>query len=469
MEFSRSQNKNITQDGDRVICETCNVTSPVSRSIPLAVVAIAMLVSASGCSTLDLFKGMPSVSVSRIPRSLMGRPRSEMVQISLARLRQEPPAVYQLGPNDTLGIYIENVLGQPDEAPPVNFPEDGSKPPSIGFPIPIREDGTLLLPLVEPIKVAGLTVAQATDEIRAAYTLNRKILPEGKDRIIVTLQRPRKERVMVVREEGGNTAANGGVNSVQMFQANSPGLTKRGTGQTIDLPAYENDLLHALNLTGGLPGLDAENEVLIIRGGYQDARQRELLLAQIAACKGPCDCMPEVPDDANVVRIPIRYYPETPPSFTTDDVILKSGDIVFVQSRDREMFFTGGAVNGGSFVIPRDYDLDILQAVAMAGGSFGSGSQGLARAGNSNFGGGNSSSLPIPPSRAIVIRKACNGQTVAIRVDLKKAISDSSQRLLIQPEDMILVQYTCPEQVANFFLRAFQINYLLGTSGGSRL
>ncbi len=429
-------------------------------------VCTTLLVALSGCSTLDILKGIPSVSAKRIPRSFFGRPRSDMVQISLARLRQVPPKVYQLGPNDTLGIYIENVLGQPDESPPVNFPENGEKKPSIGFPIPIREDGTVALPLIPPIEVAGLTLAQATDEIRSAYTVTNKILPEGKDRIIVTLQRPRLERIMVVREEAGGLGGAG--QTTTLSGANFGGLTKRGSGETIDLPAYENDLLHALNKTGGLPGLDAENEVLIIRGGYEDSRQRELLMAQMAACKNPCDCPAEVPDDKNVTRIPIRYYPETPPSFETEDIILKTGDIVFVQSRDREQFYTGGAVAGGSHLIPRDYDIDILQAVAIAGGSFGSGGSGLARAGISGNGGGNQS-LPIPPSRAIVIRKTCNGQTVAIRVDLRAAISDSTQRILIQPDDMILVQYTCPEQIANFALRALQINYLLGTSGGSRL
>jgi len=417
---------------------------------------VVILVSLSGCSTFDCLKGIPSVSARRVPKSLLGRGREEMVQISMARLRQMPPKVYQLGPNDTLGIYIENVLGQPDEAPPVNFPEDGSKAPSIGFPIPIREDGTLALPLIKPLEVAGLTIEQATEEIRAAYTVTNKILPEGKDRIIVTLQRPRKERVLVIREEGSP------VQTQLAVTANNPGLTKRGTGKLVDLPAYENDLLHALSETGGLPGLDAENEVLIVRGGFQDARQHELLVAQMAACRNPCDCPAPIPDDANVVRIPIRYYPEQPPSFVTEDIILKSGDIVLVQSRDREQFYTGGAVGGGAHVLPRDYDIDILQAVAMSGGSFGSGGTGLARAGIVNGGGGANMSYPIPPSRAIVIRKTCNGQTVAIRVDLRKAITDSTERILIQPEDMILVQFTCTEQVANFALRSLQLNYLFG-------
>lgn len=448
----------LSSSGDRAVkmqAATDSAYSLDSGTVVLKVVCAMLVLSLAGCSSLDCLKGIPSVPVKRVPRSLMGRPREEMIQISMARLRQVPPKVYQLGPNDTLGIYIENVLGVPDEAPPVNFPEDGSKPPSIGFPMPIREDGTLALPLIPPLEIAGLTLEQATDEIRAAYTITNQILPEGKDRIIVTLLRPRKERILVIREEA--TQGQGGQNTTG--PGASVGLTKRGTGKTVDLPAYENDLLHALSETGGLPGLDAENEVLIVRGGFQDARQRELLIAQMAACRNPCDCPAQIPADPNIVRIPIRYFPEQPPSFVTDDIILKSGDIVLVQSRDREQFYVGGAVQGGAHPIPRDYDIDVLQAVAIAGGTFGSGGTGLARAG---IQGGATTSMPIPPSRAIIIRKTCNGQTVAIKVDLQKAITDSTQRILIQPEDMILVQYTCPEQIANFALRALQVNYLLG-------
>lgn len=422
------------------------------RSTAAGVFALlAALVCAPGCSTLDCLKGIPSVPAYRVPRDLLGRPRADMIDISMVRLRQAPPAIYELGANDVLGIYIENVLGQPDTAPPVFYPEDGTRAPSIGFPIPIREDGTLSLPLVEPINVAGMNLAQATEAIRTAYTRDKKILPEGKDRIIVTLQRPRQFRVMVIREEAGAVLVPG------------LGSSKRGTGETIDLPAYENDVLHALNETGGLPGLDAENEVLIIRGGNTDAAQHDLLVSQIASSRQPCDCPPILPDAPNVVRIPLRYYPENPPAFVEKDVILNDGDIVLIQSRDSEKFYTGGAVPGSEHLIPRDYDIDVLQAISIAGGNAGQGQTGVMSVGGQGFrgGGGGGGGGGIGPSRAIVVRKTCNGQSIAIRVDLRKAITDSSERILIQPDDMVIVQYTLAEEITNAALSLFQFNYLL--------
>ena len=60
-----------------------------------------------------------------------------------------------------LGVFIDGVLGNSTEAPPVTIPEPGSDlSPGIGYPIPVREDGTISLPLIDPIAVRGLTVAQ---------------------------------------------------------------------------------------------------------------------------------------------------------------------------------------------------------------------------------------------------------------------------------------------------------------------
>ncbi len=112
--------------------------------------------------------------------------------------------------------------------------------------------------------------------------------------------------MLVVREEAGS----------------KDGVTKRGDGHLIDLPAGENDLLHALNMTGGLPGTDAKNEVLIIRDdGNMGARYDEVV-SSIKLSKQPCACPPIVPDAPNVTRIPLRFHPDQPPSFKESDIVL---------------------------------------------------------------------------------------------------------------------------------------------------
>ncbi|MBS0201587.1 MAG: polysaccharide biosynthesis/export family protein [Planctomycetes bacterium] len=432
-----------------------------------------LLSTLSGCSSLALcLTGIPAIPAHRVPTEYLGRPRANMQEITLSRLRQNPPKIYQLAPNDVLGVYIENVLGQPDAPPPVNFPQDGSRPPSLGFPIPVREDGTLALPLVDPIQVEGLTLPQAAEAIREAYTVKKKILPEGKDRIIVTLQRPREYRVLVVREEAGSGGATGGSTGGGGVGGGGGGLgvgnSKRGTGATVLLPAYENDLLSALTKTGGLPGLDAQNEVLILRGNFHDAAERDLLIARMKACQDPCECEQELPPDVNITRIPLRFYPEQVPTFKQEDIILQNGDIVMVQSRERELYYTSGVIRGGAQPLPRDYDLDILQAVALAGGSVAPGGTGVGNVSGSGGYGGNGGGMTMgaTPSRAIVLRKTCNGGEIPIRVDLRRALINPGERILIQPEDTIIVQYTFAEELYNAALRTVSFNFLMnGLSG----
>lgn len=423
-----------------------------SRAHLLLLTIASTVVFQSGCTSI---RGVPA---ARVPDLVKARTKSNLIEISLTRLRQTPPDVYQLAEKDVLGIFIQNVLGSAEEAPPVNFPEDASQAPAIGFPIPVREDGTVALPLVDPIKVAGLTVTQATDAIRKAYTEDREILVKGEDRIIVTLMRRRHHRVLVVREEDSKQRVGGTLEQLL-------GPTKKGTGYAIDLPAYENDVLHALNETGGLPGLDAERYVLIYKGGFAGSAERDAIVASLNGGLGECGCRIPLPDDPNVIKVPIRFYPEELPQFEERDIILEDGDVVYVPSRDRERYYTGGVLAGGEHLLPRDYDLNVLQAISIAGGSFGAGT-GIGALGGQGGGAnniyGNAGTGAIAPSRAIVLRKLPNcGTEIPIEINLKKAINDPSERILVAPEDTIIVRYTIWEELGNAALSLFQFNYFL--------
>ncbi len=408
----------------------------------------------TGCSSVEFFGYIPAVPAHRVPQELLGVTRADMQELTLTRLRQDPPEVYQLGPGDVLGVYVENVLGQAEEPPVVHFPENEDRPPEIGYPIPVREDGTIALPLVPAIKVAGLSLTQTTDAIRRAYTHDRRILKNGQDRILVSLMRRRTYRVLVVREESGAT----------------DGVTKRGTGLSVDLPAYENDVLHALNMTGGLPGLDAKNEIVILRGRFQEAVERDKMIAAIGGGTDQCGQSAVENQDKNTIRIPLRFRPDNVPEFTQDDILLTNGDIVMIRARDREIFYTGGVLGGGQFPLPRDYDLDVLGAIAIADGPLGSGGTAISQIGGSrrNRGAlGRGGVTGIAPSRAIVLRKTPDGGQVPIYVNLNKALVDPKQRILIQPEDVIVVKYTMPEEIANVALGLIQFNFLLnGFNGG---
>ncbi len=415
------------------------------------VAALAVLCGLlSGCSSVQIY-GVPA---HRLPRWLLGEERANRQPINLIRLRQDPPAVYQLGPRDVLGIYIQGVLGGEEEAPPVHFPAEGSLAPALGYPIPIREDGTLALPLIDPVKVSGFTLTQAENEVRKRY-LDAGILVPGRDRIIVTLIRKRTYQVLVVREDLGS--ASGAIGGVILA-----GPSKRGNVYAIDLPAYENDVMHALAETGGMPGLDAKNEVLILRGSFADAQARDGLIQEMVQA-GPYQGADNFAQrNPNVVRIPLRSEPNRPPTqLTEEDIILATGDVIFIETREREVFYTGGLLQGRELPLPRDYDLDVLAAIALAGGSVASGlTQGsLARSGGS-FGGGGAGGI-VPATQIVVVRKMPDGSTLPIKINLNRAVVDPSQRILIQPGDLVILQYTPLELAANVVLGSVSFSYFL--------
>ncbi|TWU03623.1 polysaccharide biosynthesis/export family protein [Neorhodopirellula pilleata] len=417
---------------------------------------VAVATSLTGCSSLTQpINGIPA---NRLSPDFFPPPKNDLVPVDIALLSLEPPRDYQLGPDDILGIYIEGVLpfnppNEPPQPPPVNFPEENSTlPPSIGYPIAVQNDGTLSLPLIAPLKVAGLTLEQVRNKIREAY-IEEDILREEKARPIVTLIKERTYDVIVVRED---TAALAGSANLANSGGVIRGSDRSASGGLVKLPAYKNDVLHALVETGGLPGLNAKNEVYVLRASEADKRKRadflrDFYASQRAAAADPCYCPPPLPEDPSILRIPLRVRPGVIPNIAEADITLQDGDIVYIENRETEVFYTGGLLPGGEFLLPRDYDLDVLGAMALAGQGIG----GTIRQGGGGGFGGASAVGGVPPGMLYILRKTpCNGQ-IAIEVDLAKAINDPRSRPLVQPGDTLILQYKCEEEILNFGLGTF--------------
>ncbi len=386
-----------------------------------------LLTGAVGCAALanPVADGIPA---SRLPDSLRGPSREGLRPIPLTMLRQKPIEVHRVGPGDVLGIGIENVLGDRNQALPVRI--DGSATPAIGFPILVQDNGTIALPFVDAVLVEGLTLNEVTERLRKAYTVDRQILVPGKERIIVTLLQARRFHILVLRQDGGTA----GVPVGPTFGSASPlvGASTRGTGFPLDLPIGENDVLNALSKTGGLPGTDARNEVIIYKKNSKNPDGTDL-----------------------VIRIPLRLKPGTPPPFKPEDVVLDNGDIVYLEARDSEVFYTGGLLGAGQFPLPRDLDLDVVEAITfvrgpLLNGGFGQ-AQFVANAVANNLG--------IPsPSLVTILRTTSTGKQLPIRIDLNLAMKDPRERLVIQPGDFIIMQEKPGESVFRYLTQRYVFN-----------
>ncbi len=387
--------------------------------IRYTVLAVLMTSLFTGCAALTnpVLNGIP---VRRLPTELLSGPRRDNLQtIPLTVLGQEPPDDYRLAAGDVLGVFIAGIFPltfeeQPLPTPPVNFPSridplGAGLPPSLGYPISIRKNGTISLPLVPPINVDGMTVEEANEQIRDIY-MDKGLLQPGREAVLVTLMQPRQIRVLVFRQEVGGFAA-GGRGDIATSNV------KQGTGHFVDLRAYENDVLNALANTGGLPGLDAFDGIYIFRGGHANAA----LAQKLQSMRPDEDAAALAELDLEVVHIPTRWPPGEPLPFQPADVILQPGDVLLLEARNRDLYYTGGLLPVGERQVPRDYDLDVVEAVAQARGTLLNGA----------FGGNNFTGRLIQqgignpsPSALTVIRRTPNGGQIPIRVDLNRALRD---------------------------------------------
>jgi hypothetical protein len=331
----------------------------------------------------------------------------------------------------------------------------------MGFPIPVRGDGTISLPLITPIKVQGMTLEEAEAAIRKSYTTENQILQPGRERIIVTLQQPRHYHILVIRQDGGTDASAGlGTGAATTGQATTgfvlglgggPSSVRHGRGFAIDLPAYENDVLNALARTGGFPGSDSVNEITIERGGNKGNRGDADFMNNLD--KAPAGS----PEAGQIIRIPLRVRPGQQPMITPEMITLQTGDVVYIEARTGDVFYTGGLLPPGVHPLPRDYDLNVVEAIARSGGTIDSGGLSALNIGGTTTQQG----LGAPsPSLVTVLRRTADGGQVTIRVDLNRALRDPRERILIQPKDFILLQEQPQEAMARYVTNVLKLNFI---------
>jgi protein involved in polysaccharide export with SLBB domain len=395
----------------------------------LTVFALALSLLGSGCAAITnpAAEGIP---VRRLPAEYLAKPKDQQKTIPLTLLAQPQLDVYRLDAEDTLGIYIEGVLGE-KTIPPVRPPDQSNLPPAVGSPVVVREDGTLTLPYIKPFSVKGLSVAETRDLIVKLYTVDNKILKAGKEQISVAIMRYRTIRVQVVRQDTGAIAIGTG----------AIGTTRRGTGVTLDLPAGENDVLTALNRSGGMPGLDALNEVVIQRNNPNP----------------DADLAKPV-----IVRIPLRMRDGETIPFRPEDVILKKGDIVFIEARDTEVYYTGGILQSHQFTLPRDYDLRVTDVITIAGGPYLTGNFQQSTFSNNVFQSGIGSTSP---SRVSVLRRTKENGLIPIYVDLNRATRDPRENILIMPGDTIVMQQSVGEALNTYLTSVFNYTFTIFNVG----
>jgi hypothetical protein len=183
-----------------------------------------------------------------------------------------------------------------------------------------------------------------------------------------------------------------------------------------------------------------------------DERDRAALLEKLRAVPPGSNACAVLGNGAEAVRIPLRRRPGEELPFGPQDVILQTGDVVFVEARDQDLFYTGGLLPSGEHVLPRDYDLDVVKAIARVQGPLING--GFAT--NNLAGNLIQPGLGGPsPTLLTVLRRAPDGSQVPIYVDLDRAMHDARERILVRAGDVLVLQEKPSEAVTRYVSQTF--------------
>jgi protein involved in polysaccharide export with SLBB domain len=390
-----------------------------------------------GCASITnpVADGIP---VRRLPAEVLGRPKADLRSVPLTALRQAEADPYRLDKGDVLAIIADNLIAPDTAVAPVKLPDQNSNTAALGYPFPVNEDGTVSIPRLDPIKVKGLSLVEAEQLVRdyATGVKGGKEYIKPGQRLSVQLLQKRRYQVTVVREDAQTTNS-------------TAGSSRRGNGYSLSLIAGENDVLHAMNATGGPPGLDAKNEVTVYRATKGKPLDPSAMLDGISRKQLIMN------GEAIATKIPLRMYPEQQLSFNEADITLKDGDIVYIEARDTEVYYTSGLIGAGQYPLPRDYDLDVIQAIAQTRGPLLNGGFTQNQFVANSVGNG----LGAPsPSLCLVLRKVSPTQQIPIRVDLNRAFIDPRERIILQPGDIVVLQERPEESLGRYLAQTLRFS-----------
>ena len=329
------------------------------------------------------------IAASSLPDHYRTPFRTAGFPLNYSELTVDPPADYLLGPGDILDVTVPGLFDKSEVNP---------------LKAEVMSNGEIHLPLVGAVKVEGMNVVGAQQAINKAYANG------------------------FLREPRVNTAIfqKATVNVLVLGNVNVPG--------TYVLPKYENDVGHAIAAAQGLTE-DAADLVEVHRRAVQTDQPVSYRPFRLPPAPGeatmptPCCSVPSHCLPGDIVTLPLRG-PNTRP-IDPSEIVLQSGDVIVVPSRRHEVFYVVGKLKetnavrfnvgnrdrelGVGFILPRDREIDVVTAVAMAGYID-----------------------PIDsPTTVTVHRVMPDGEPMLIHVDLIAARYDRVENVLVEPGDII--------------------------------
>ena len=348
--------------------------------IPTRVLLLCLLTIQVGCYAPLASRG---ISATQLPDSFRQPYRSIGAPLNLSSLSGPAPAEDVFGAGDTVEVRIPDLLGAGNVET---------------IQARIVEEGSIYIPLVGPVTIGGLTVNEAHRALEMAV---------GKD----VLRSPRVSVRLVEKAV---------VDVVVLGAVKTPG--------TYALPRDQADAAHALAAAGGLAERGSYRIEIHRKYGHlppehtptdphEQACHVECIDLRDCSCVGQANARL---DDGDAIYVPDR----------NNDVFYVVGNL-HPQARTRFTIGNDDRELGGGFLLPRDRDVDVVTAVAMAGYLD-----------------------PIEsPTTVTIHRRMPNGESLLIRSDLIKARHDSRESVMIMPGDIVYLNPDPPWYFRRLFDR----------------
>ena len=212
------------------------VESSRSSSFPLndtAPQSIIDLVSRELSDELKLGTNLQLDQDAMLVTATASPDNADQVFATIRRVIDREDGPYRLRRGDVLGIFIDGLMGNFDEQPPIHFPANGR--PSTGFPITIEHAGTIHIPIVGDVKVSSLTIAEARQKIIDTCTGGENPVLRDNSRIMLNLIR-RADHRFVSPGETRSLPINRQVADNSQASVAYPGLNIQTTEKTVAVP-----------------------------------------------------------------------------------------------------------------------------------------------------------------------------------------------------------------------------------------
>jgi polysaccharide export outer membrane protein len=365
--------------------------------------AVVAVLAGSGC-------GAPlhrhQYAASALPGELQAPPPRRASRRDLSALHTPGMKSTQIGPGDLLETTIR---GGHEAQPPDPTPAR------------VAADGTIVLPHVGPVAVAGLDASEASRAVAAA-AVAREIYRQPQ--VDVKVVEPAVSRITVLGAVG------------------TPGV--------YEIPRGACDVVGAIAAAGGLTE-EAGNAIDLVQAaaplaattpvaGSQGAVPAAYAAPLSVAATGP-QTAAFGPSGVRRQRIDLEALERTPEA-ARPQYWLQDQDVVMVLPREKQFFHVTGLVSKpGQFELPGDQDVRVLDAIAIAGGL----------------------STPVA-NRALLIRQRPEGGEPAIvKLQLSQCKSRGEENLRLGPGDLLTVENTVATGVYEALSRLFRIG--IGVSG----